>query len=65
MKKSVPIEAEMVYLYCDECGGQMMPTGIVICTYPPMYEHQCAKCGKQEMRRHEYPRIIWKEKASE
>lgn len=65
MKKSTPIEAELVELYCDECGTEMAFTGLIVPTCPPTYQYQCVKCGRRETRRHEYPRIIWKERKGE
>lgn len=65
MKKSKPVDAELVELYCDKCGGRMTATGYVTQFHPTRYQHQCVKCGYQEMRRHEYPRVIWKEREGE
>lgn len=64
MKKSKPIDAELVELYCDKCGARMIPTGYVTQAHPTRYQHQCVKCGYQEMRRHEYPRVIWRERGA-
>lgn len=64
MKKSKPIDAELVELYCDKCGARMIPTGYVTQAHPTRYQYQCVKCGYQEMRRHEYPRVIWRERGA-
>ena len=36
-----------VHCLCDSCGdGEMLPTGISLCTCPPSYPHECSKCGE-------------------
>lgn len=65
MKKSKPIDVELVELYCDKCGARMVPTGIVTLSYPAQYEYKCDECGHKEKHRHEYPRVIWKVREGE
>ena len=51
----------MVFQFCDKCEeGKMIPTGIVVSTNPPQYEHQCELCGNRSYYSTTYPvqRII-------
>lgn len=32
-------------IYCDKCGEEMQPYGIVYTTYPPQYPYICPKCN--------------------
>lgn len=46
----------MVFQFCDKCeDGQMNPTGKVLNTYPPYYEHQCELCGEVKYFNTTYP----------
>lgn len=51
--KVVPFE---VHQYC-ECGGEFIPTGLVLTSYPPQYPHACNKCDKRETFKKSYPTI--------
>lgn len=44
-------------LICDNCGTEMVFSGIVLTSCPPMFEHICPKCGKKVNPREEYPLI--------
>lgn len=41
----VKVQPYMNIGYCEECGGEMVPTGTVYLTYPASYEYKCSKCG--------------------
>ena len=46
---------------CDEdgCEGFVLPTGLVLDSYPPFYEHECKLCGKgYSFHNIRYPRTI-------
>ena len=46
METKMQINTRMVEYKCDKCGeGKMIPTGIVLLTYPGQYEHKCNNCG--------------------
>ena len=34
-------------LYCDECGTEMQPYGMVYTTFPPQYPYICPKCDNK------------------
>lgn len=44
-----------------ECGGEFLPTGIVLMTNPCQYPHKCNSCGKEETFLVQYPKIEYKE----
>ncbi|MDO4328743.1 MAG: hypothetical protein Q4C66_05345 [Lachnospiraceae bacterium] len=47
------IRVEMV---CDKCmEGMMEPTGLVLTSYPPRYEHRCSVCGHEKMYHVRFP----------
>lgn len=55
----IPYRVELI---CD-CGGQMLPTGVILLSDPPQYPHRCNKCGKEETCwDSKYPYIEYKEK---
>ena len=60
MEKSYEVKTVMTKKYC-ECGGEMIPTGNVLCSYPPRYTHECNKCGKIESYFDKYPKVEYKE----
>lgn len=43
--KEVKVEPYMLLGYCDKCGGEMRPTGVVFTTYPAIYQYKCSECG--------------------
>lgn len=60
----MPIEQEplrpiRVDYKCDKCGdGCMRPTGTVLMSDPPKYEHRCQLCGARQNFTHQYPTIM-------
>lgn len=42
---------------CDECGGEMLQTGIIKPVSPPLYEHKCNICGHCRDFRRAYPYV--------
>lgn len=50
-------------LFCD-CGGEMLPTGYCLTSFPPQYPHICSRCGKEQtIRGKEFPYITYEEVA--
>lgn len=46
------------FMLCDECQiGQMLPTNMVLTSYPEQYQHVCDKCGHIETYYKRYPYI--------
>ena len=39
-----PAQLSIVRVYCD-CGEELKTTGYTLLSNPPMYEHECPKCG--------------------
>lgn len=60
MEKSFEVKTFITKMYC-ECGGEMIPNGNVLCTYPPQYSHDCNKCGKRACYDIKYPKVEYKE----
>ena len=47
-----------VHMRCDTCGeGMMVPTGVMFPTNPPLYQHECSRCGVIEDFPQTYPYI--------
>lgn len=44
-----------VYMQCDNCGGEMRPTGEYLASNPPQYPHKCQNCGTIKNFLHTYP----------
>jgi hypothetical protein len=42
---------------CDKCGGDVLPTGVCLTSYPAQYPHDCQWCGKRYTFTSLYPRI--------
>jgi len=55
-EKSIEARTMITRLYCD-CGGEMLPTGLALTSYPPQYPHRCQLCEKQTTRIDVYPRV--------
>lgn len=60
IKKESEVKTVLTKMYCD-CGGEMLPNGNVLCSYPPLYTHECTKCGKTESYHDRYPKVTYKE----
>ena len=58
--KEIEVKTILIRRYCD-CGGEMRPTGNVLCSYPPRYTHACNKCGNIEAYWDNYPKVEYKE----
>ena len=44
---------------CDSCKtGKMLPTGIALTCFPPLYQHKCDNCGEINSFLHTYPRTV-------
>ena len=49
MEHEYEVVAIMVKLACDECAGEMNPTGVMLMSDPPKYPHECDDCGHTEI----------------
>lgn len=60
-----PVQTYLVAMRCN-CGvGNMLPTGIMLCSNPPQYPHKCTECGLQSTFDTKYPFMITKEIGAE
>ena len=58
MERRTEVKPIQVTLQCDDCGGEMKPTGTALMTSPPQYPHVCEKCGaSSNIRAKTYPYI--------
>lgn len=60
IEKELEVKTILIKRYCD-CGGEMLPTGNVLCSYPPRYTHTCNKCGNFDSYLDRYPKVEYKE----
>jgi len=58
--KRIEVKTYRERLYC-ECGGEMLPTGMIYSTMPPQYPHQCQVCGAQAIAPDSFPRVVYDE----
>lgn len=61
MVKEREVKVFEVRLYCDKCETEMQPTGAVLCSYPPQYEHYCPKCNYRLNTSKSYPSVKYVE----
>ena len=58
----IEVKTYKVTAYCDKCKrGNMIPTGILKTTHPPLHEHKCTWCGCTRDFREPYPIIRYEE----
>lgn len=52
-------EIKIIDYICDKCNaGKVKPTGIMLTSMPPKYEHSCPYCGTMINLEHNYPRTV-------
>jgi len=64
MKVKMELKPYRVTLHCNECGGKMKQTGIVLYSHPPQYPHLCENEHKAIMEK-AYPCIEHEELSPE
>jgi len=57
MEKRIDVRTVKVYLFCDECGEEMLPTGDTLMSSPPQYLHVCKNGHRVNIRQKRYPYI--------
>lgn len=63
MENKKPVNVYLIEYLCDACNiGYMRPTGKVLLTYPPTYEHRCTHCDVHNNFGIDYPRIEYEDK---
>lgn len=62
MDKKTEVKTFLTRKYCDKCGGEMLPNGGCLSTYPPKFSHTCNKCGNIEAFWDKYPKIEYEDK---
>ncbi len=57
--REVPVRALEVSAICEKCrvGVSMIYKGIMLTVDPPLYPHECPRCGVTENLEGIYPRI--------
>ncbi len=56
--QEVEVKVFREHAHCD-CGkGELLPTGSMLMSDPPTFQHRCASCGHAEQFPDRYPRII-------
>lgn len=58
--KEIKVTPYMKIGFCEKCGGELVPTGTVFCTYPAIYEYKCSKCGNIEESKEKLNQIFYK-----
>lgn len=59
-EQKIKVVPFMIRLFCN-CGGKMIPEGIVLTVYPPLYPHKCERCGLTENTHNRYPYMSYEE----
>ncbi len=62
--KEVKMVPYMLVGYCEECGGELEPTGTVFLTYPAIYEYRCKKCGHVQESETQLNEVYYKAEAA-
>ena len=64
MEKETEVKSYKVIMICDRCKqGEMVPTGMMLTSFPGMYDHKCNCCGYRATYKVQYPTIVYKEKS--
>ena len=59
IKRVVPVKVSYT---CDECGqGEMLPTGLILTSWPEKIEHKCTNCKTTKYFTTKYPTIRYQE----
>lgn len=59
----IPVEVVQVHRQCAECvPGRMLPTDMVLTTYPAQYPHKCNECDAGETFMCRYPKLEYRDK---
>lgn len=57
MENAKPVKTYQVDYLCPSCHSPVEQTGVVLLTYPPMYEHKCGQCHETFDLNKQYPKI--------
>lgn len=52
------VKTYCIHYRCDCGAGEMIPAGVVLSCHPPLYPHNCNKCGKSMTFEKRYPHYI-------
>lgn len=52
-----PVQPVRVSYACDQCGGDVLPTGMCLTSCPAQYPHDCQQCGERYTFTSLYPRV--------
>lgn len=58
-EQSIETKASVVRLYCP-CGGEMLPTGMLLTSHPARVSHRCEVCGMETHSFLSYPHVTFK-----
>lgn len=61
MVKEQEVKVFMERLFCNKCETEMEPTGVVLCSFPPQYEHYCPNCNNRLNVSKSYPSVKYVE----
>lgn len=54
--RMAPVEIDKA---CSCTIGRMRPTGVTLTVCPPIYPHECNRCGRRENYKVSYPYITY------
>ena len=58
-EKATELKVFRIKMFCD-CGGEMLPTGVALSSYPPRFIHQCRLCGTRATYDTSYPYLEYR-----
>lgn len=64
VEKRTELKTFRVQMFCG-CGGEMKPTGLMLCSDPPQFPHQCSLCDMQKTYEARYPHTEYREVVNE
>lgn len=49
-EKEIEVKTFRIHYYCDECeDGELLPTGMLLSSWPPQFPHACNKCAANKI----------------
>lgn len=62
--ENVEVKTYKEKLLCNKCGAEVEATGdLELTSHPPLYLHECTKCGNRISSNTKHPRIYYVEEA--
>lgn len=54
------VKTYQIKAHCDVCGGDLLPTSVMLMSNPPKFPHKCNWCNREEVLNDKYPKLVYK-----